>query len=119
MSIAALAMLDAERDADGATIHTFGDALWWGATTVTTVGYGDRYPVTTTGRIVATALMVVGISLVGVVTATIAAWFVSLTQDAAATEATELEERLDRLQVQLDRIETMLAGRTRSSPPGD
>jgi hypothetical protein len=47
ISCAALAALDAERHAAGANIHSFADALWWAATTVTTVGYGDRFPVTT------------------------------------------------------------------------
>ena len=69
-------LLDAERGAPGANIETPGEALWWAATTVTTVGYGDVYPVTTTGRIVAVASMVVGIALIGSVTATVAAWFV-------------------------------------------
>lgn len=75
--LGALAVLDAERDAPGANITTFGDALWWAATTVTTVGYGDRYPVTTAGRFVAFALMIVGIAVVGSVTAAIAAWLVA------------------------------------------
>ncbi len=48
--VAALAVLDVERDAEGANITTFGDALWWAATTVTTVGYGDQFPVSVTGR---------------------------------------------------------------------
>ena len=75
--IGALAVLDAERGAAGATITDAPDALWWSVTTVTTVGYGDLYPVTGTGRIVASALMVIGISLVGTITATVAAWFVA------------------------------------------
>ncbi|MBZ5737286.1 potassium channel family protein [Nocardioides mangrovi] len=74
--LGALAVLDAERDAPGATITTSGDALWWALTTVTTVGYGDFYPVTTTGRLVAAALMIVGIGVVGSVTAVVAAWLV-------------------------------------------
>jgi voltage-gated potassium channel len=68
--VAALSVLDAERDA---SITTFGDALWWTVTTITTVGYGDRYPVTVEGRIVAGVLMVGGIALLGVVTASIGA----------------------------------------------
>lgn len=75
--LGALAVLDAERGAPDANITTFGDALWWAATTVTTVGYGDRYPVTSTGRVIAVALMVVGIAVVGSVTAAVAAWLVA------------------------------------------
>jgi voltage-gated potassium channel len=96
--IAALSMLDAERDAPGAHITTFADALWWAATTVTTVGYGDTFPVTGTGRLVAVALMVVGISLVGVITATIAAWFLDQTSGAATAERADLAERLQRVE---------------------
>ena len=50
--------------------------MWWAITTVTTVGYGDGYPVTTTGRIVAALLMLGGISLIGAITATFASWIV-------------------------------------------
>lgn len=74
--VASLAVLDAEGASPEANIRTFGDALWWAATTVTTVGNGDRFPTTTEGRIVAVGLMVTGIALVGVVTATLASWFV-------------------------------------------
>ena len=79
-ALGALAVLDAEQDAKGANITTLGDALWWATTTVMTVGYGERYPVTTTGRVVAGGLMVVGIALIGAVTATIAAWLVAQVQ---------------------------------------
>lgn len=65
---ASLAVLDAERHDPDATITTFGDALWWTMTTISTVGYGDRYPVTAEGRLVAAALMIGGIALLGVVT---------------------------------------------------
>jgi len=72
--LAALAALDAERGAPDASITTMGDALWWAMTTVTTVGYGDLYPVTTAGRFVAAALMLCGIALLGTVTASLASW---------------------------------------------
>ena len=50
--VAALAVLDAERGHHDANIQTFGDALWWAATTVTTVGYGHSFPITAEGRLV-------------------------------------------------------------------
>jgi voltage-gated potassium channel len=73
---AALAVLDVERSSTDANITDFGDAMWWAVTTMTTVGYGDRYPVTGVGRLVAFALMVGGIALLGTVTATLASWLV-------------------------------------------
>jgi len=72
--IAALAVLDAERGARGANIENFVDAVWWAFVTLTTVGYGDFYPVTLMGRFVAVLLMCGGVAVVGVVTATLASW---------------------------------------------
>lgn len=74
--VAALAVLDAERGAPGSNISSFGDALWWAMTTVTTVGYGDHYPVTVAGRFIAGGLMTAGIALLGVVTASLASWLI-------------------------------------------
>jgi voltage-gated potassium channel len=67
----ALATLDAERDAPGANITTFGDAIWWALVTIATVGYGDTYPVTSLGRFYAVLLMAGGIAIVGTASATI------------------------------------------------
>lgn len=87
LGLGALAVLDAEQDAPNANIATFGDALWWSATTVTTVGYGDHFPVTTTGRLVAVALMLVGIACIGAITAGVAAWLVAQVDAAARSDA--------------------------------
>ncbi|MGO8875243.1 MAG: potassium channel family protein [Acidimicrobiales bacterium] len=65
-----------EEKAKGSNIHAYPDALWWAIVTVTTVGYGDRYPVTEGGRVVAVILMLVGIGLIGVLTATVASVFI-------------------------------------------
>ena len=81
VGLGALAILDAERDAPGATITSFGDAVWWAWATVTTVGYGDRYPVTAAGRGVAAVLMLCGIALLGLVTASLASFLVDRYQD--------------------------------------
>jgi voltage-gated potassium channel len=74
--LAAIAVLDVEQNADGANITNIGDALWWSVVTITTVGYGDYYPVTFLGRMVAVGLMLGGIALIGTVTATLASWIV-------------------------------------------
>jgi voltage-gated potassium channel len=76
--ISAIQITISERMIEGSNIKNFGDGLWWAMTTVTTVGYGDKFPVTTEGRILAVALMIMGISLVGVITASVAAWFVKI-----------------------------------------
>lgn len=86
VGMGSLAVLDAEQDAPGALITTYGDALWWAMTTVTTVGYGDLYPVTVAGRVLAVFLMLSGVALVGAVTATLASWFVERVQLAREAE---------------------------------
>jgi voltage-gated potassium channel len=93
---ASLAVLDAERYQVNATITTFGDAVWWTLTTITTVGYGDRFPVSLEGRLVAGLLMVGGIALLGVITGTIASWVVEklsgVEQELKETDETLLAE---------------------------
>lgn len=88
--LGAVVELDSERDAPKANITSFEDALWWACTTITTVGYGDRYPVTTQGRLVAVALMLIGIALLGLLTAGIAAWFVRQATDVTTAAAAQL-----------------------------
>jgi voltage-gated potassium channel len=86
VGLGALAVLDVEQEAPGANITTGGDALWWACTTVTTVGYGDHYPVTTSGRIIAVALMLVGIALIGSLTAVIATWLIESVEAREETD---------------------------------
>jgi voltage-gated potassium channel len=91
--IASLAALDAERGAKGATITTFGDAAWWAFTTVTTVGYGDFRPVTGQGRFIAGGLMLAGIALLGIVTASLASWLIDKVREVE--EHTQAATRAD------------------------
>ena len=74
--VGALAALDAERAAPDGSIKTFPEALWWAIVTITTVGYGDYSPVTVEGRLVALAMMIGGIGLIGFVTGSLASWIV-------------------------------------------
>lgn len=71
-----ISILTLESDAEHANIKTAEDALWWSFVTITTVGYGDKFPVTTEGRIIASVLMVAGVGLFGTFTGFVASWFV-------------------------------------------
>ncbi|MFE6624788.1 potassium channel family protein [Streptomyces sp. NPDC008086] len=70
----ALSVYHQERGAPGATMRSFGDALWWTCSTLATVGYGDFTPVTVRGRLIAVGIMAVGLGLLGTVTGTFASW---------------------------------------------
>ena len=73
--VSGIAILKVETISPEANIQTAGDALWWAYVTVATVGYGDRYPVTTDGRIVGILLMTAGVGLFSVLTSYLADWF--------------------------------------------
>ncbi len=96
--VSALAVLDAERGQPGAVISSLADALWWSATTVTTVGYGDLYPVTGEGRIVAVGLMISGIALVGIVTASLASWLIERIAEVEEESQSATRHDVHRLQ---------------------
>jgi voltage-gated potassium channel len=108
---ASLAVLQAERGHPGANIETFWDAIWWSVVTICTVGYGDRFPVTIEGRCVGIGLMVAGVGLFGVVTASFAAWLVDqlrdeeeASQQATRADLVALREQLGRIEARLDAI---------------
>lgn len=87
----AIAVLQVE-DHPNSNIKSAEDALWWAYVTMTTVGYGDKFPVTTEGRLIAIVLMTGGVGLFGTFTAFVASWFVAdkkKEDDAAAKEAEE------------------------------
>ena len=100
-----------ERGRPDATIRSWSDALWCSLTTMTTVGYGDHVPATTTGRLIAAGVMVAGVAVIGAVAAIVAlvvALRVAHEEELAFEAAAEiLEQRLD---VRLAQIEAQLAG---------
>lgn len=80
-----IAILQVETDPNS-NIKSAEDALWWAFTTITTVGYGDRYPVTTEGRIIAVLLMSAGVGIFGTFTAFVASWFVAQSKEEPAQD---------------------------------
>lgn len=111
---AAWAIWLVERDAAGSNITNFPDAVWWAMETITTVGYGDHHPTTAAGRFVAGGLMVLGLALVGLISATIVTWFFSeldVVGEVLEIEAEEAREEATLAQVldRLDQIDRRLA----------
>jgi voltage-gated potassium channel len=70
-----LGVYEAEHNAAGANITNYGDAIWWAFVTITTIGYGDYFPITFEGRAIAVLLMLSGLALVSVITVSFASWF--------------------------------------------
>ena len=107
--VAGLAVTEAERHVDGSNIQGVGDGWWWAITTMATVGYGDTYPVSTQGRIVGTALMIMGVALLGTITASIASNFNatdskdSLAGTSSASELDDLKKRIAELEGKLEK----------------
>lgn len=84
-----------------ANIKSAGDAIWWAVVTITTVGYGDRYPVTAEGRFLAAVLMVFGVALFGVFSGFVASWFVGDRNDEQETQSARLAEEIAALRADL------------------
>jgi voltage-gated potassium channel len=107
--VAGLAVTEAERHVDGSNIQGVGDGWWWAITTMATVGYGDTYPVSTQGRIVGTALMIMGVALLGTITASIASNFNSTDSkdssagSSSASEVDDLKKRVAELEGKLEK----------------
>lgn len=104
IAVSSIAILHLESAAGAeANIRTADDALWWSLVTITTVGYGDRFPVTMEGRCVAIALMVVGVGLIGTWSGIAASWFM-----AAADE--RREEKYDSLRNEIFELRQLIEG---------
>jgi voltage-gated potassium channel len=122
-----LSILQVGRARPGASIRNFGDALWWSLETVTTVGYGDKAPHTTLGKLIAATLMIGGIGVVSLITASLASWIVERveeedTANQAITEThinalrTDVEQQVDSLRAEIQRLADAL--REQRTPQG-
>jgi voltage-gated potassium channel len=99
-------VLDAEAGDASANIRTPGDALWWGYVTITTVGYGDQYPVTPWGRVIGIFLLTAGVALFSVFTGFIANAFLA---PRRRRRRTALAAEPGSVQAELDAIRDLLA----------
>jgi voltage-gated potassium channel Kch len=130
IEFAGMAVYYVERGQPGANITSGGDAVWWGLVTITTVGYGDRFPVSAQGRIVGTLLLFAGIALFSVLTGFIANQFLAPRSTRGArirarlsgpeSQVAELRQLLDEqeehaalIRLKIDDLEATL----RSAPP--
>jgi voltage-gated potassium channel len=129
IELGAFLVLQFEQSSPNANIQTASDALWWTCVTITTVGYGDRFPTTNAGRLVGIAIMAMGVALIGTLAGFIAnkllAPDMSDTQDAGAADSNKTgvvegihnalkeqhRQNMD-LQERLDRIEQQLKGKS-------
>ncbi|MFH0910204.1 MAG: ion transporter [Planctomycetota bacterium] len=108
-----IAILQAEKG-PGGNIHTPEDALWFSFATITTVGYGDIYPITRLGRFVAVLLMTAGMGMFGVFTGLIASWFLGQEAEAETRQIHRLAEQIHALSREIDRL-----SRAPGPPPED
>ena len=105
--VAGLAVTEAERHVDGANIQGVGDGWWWAITTMATVGYGDTYPVSPQGRIVGMSLMIMGVALLGTITASIASNF-NMTNNEDLADGKSSASDLDSLKKRIAELESKL-----------
>ncbi len=97
-----LLVYSVEREAAEGNIQSVPDGLWWAVTTVTTVGYGDRFPTTALGRGVGVVLMIVGIALFGFLAGSLASFFVDQREeDKIDPMLAEISKRLERIEAHL------------------
>jgi voltage-gated potassium channel len=101
---AAIGILHLETTPD-ANIRGPGDALWWAVVTITTVGYGDRYPVTPEGRMLGALLMIAGVGLFGTLSGFVASWFLALVHRRQENDLDRLRGEIESLRGAIDRRE--------------
>jgi voltage-gated potassium channel len=112
--ISTLAMLEAERHNPQANIRTFGDALWWALSTMSTVGYGDRVPTTGDGRVIGAGLMLAGIALLGVITATFA-WLIAQVRETETEAPGATRDDIAELRAEIAHLSRTVAQRDAES----
>lgn len=117
IEIGGIAVLRFEGANANANITTAGDALWWGIVTISTVGYGDKYPITPGGRLIGTVEIITGVAVFGTISAYLANAFISRRKRAeekeadAATTVQDVLAEVKRLAADMDQRHTGLETR--------
>lgn len=96
LTISSIGILSVEQN-EAANIQSAEDAIWWAIATITTVGYGDTYPVTSEGRAIALLLMIAGVGLFGIFTGLLAAWLLKAEEDETQHEISLLRQEIQEL----------------------
>lgn len=97
-----IAILQFETESDS-NIKSAEDALWWAVVTITTVGYGDKYPLTAEGRIIAGLLMTAGVGMLGTFSGFIVAWFLAPQAKQQDSEIEDLRQEISKIRELLER----------------
>ncbi|SHI22940.1 potassium channel family protein [Ferrimonas marina] len=111
ISLASVLILLVEDGASGANITTAEQAIWWALITISTVGYGDYYPITSAGRVIATVLIVTGVSFFGVVAGYLASLFVGQDSEESEGRLQSLESQQQELLTEIKALRKQLAKR--------
>jgi len=104
--LSSVAILQVEQ-VEGANIKTPSDAMWWSIVTMTTVGYGDKYPTTTIGRVIASFLMVSGVGLFGMLSGSVTSWILNPVEVRQEVDLEGIQNELQLIHHRLDEITTI------------
>lgn len=125
VSTISVAVLQVESASPLSNIKTPGDAVWWAIVTTATVGYGDYYPVTGNGRVLASLLIVMGVAIFGVLASTLASWFIGESSpqisstDPSQSELQELRQENEALHAELQALRSRLSVIEKDASPED
>lgn len=113
ITVASVLMVQTESRVTDSNITTGGDALWWGIVTITTVGYGDQYPVTAFGRVIGVVVMFAGVGIIGALASILSSLLIPTPEDdeSPAAQMAGLRDELAAVRGELAAIRGLLGAR--------